>query len=78
MWWYIKKIEDTENYIVYAYGLEAKEVSGQILFDRKIEKFECLRLADGDTVKGYEHLLPHLYRVITREGAPTEKQIAIG
>ena len=35
-------------------------------------------LADGDTERGYEYLLPHLYRAIVRDGAPHEKQIAIG
>lgn len=78
MWWYIKKVVDTDKYVIYAYGLETREVSGQIRFDRKTEEFECLKLADGDTERGYEYLLPHLYRAIVRDGAPHEKQIAIG
>lgn len=78
MWWYILKMTDFNSEVVYAYGLETKNPTGKIRFDRKTEEFKCLKLADGDTERGYEYLLPHLYRAIVRDGAPHEKQIAIG
>ena len=78
MWWYIVKQNDTDTEIVYAYGLETKEVTGEIRYSKKTEEFECVKLANGDTERGYAVLLPHLYRVITKENAPKERQIAIG
>ena len=78
MWWYISKLNDTDIEIVYAYGLETKEVTGEIRYLKETEEFECVKLADGDNERGYEYLLPHLYRAITKEDAPNERQIAIG
>ncbi|MCI5679272.1 MAG: hypothetical protein MR278_04755 [Bacteroidales bacterium] len=78
MWWYISKLYDTDTEIVYAYGLETKEATGEIRYLKETKEFECVRLADGDSERGYDFFLPHLYRAITKEHAPDERQIAIG
>ena len=78
MWWYILKLNDTDTEIVYTYGLETKKVTGEIRYFKETEEFECVKLADGDNEIGYGYFLPHLYRAITKENAPDERQIAIG
>lgn len=79
MWWFIRKKVDDESQIVYSYGFETKEVSGEVKYDRLSHKFEILRLADNDSEKiAKRFLFEHLYRAITKENCPDERQIAIG
>lgn len=78
MWWFLKKMVDDKDKVTYAYGRETKEVSGEVLFDKTSEEFTVIKIAKGDTEKSVDKLLPHIYRVITKEKAPNERQIAIG
>lgn len=78
MWWFLKKIIDDENKVVYAYGCETKEVSGEVVYNKNSEEFYVTKLATGDTQKGVNKLFPHIYRIITKENSPSERQIAIG
>ena len=74
----MKKEKDNKTEIVYSYGAETKTLSGKIRFDNKSEDFEVLKIADNDTEKGVSYLLPLVYRIIKKENAPNERQIAIG
>ena len=78
MWWFLLKKLDTENEIVYAYGCETRNVTGEISYDRKTNEFSVIKLADNDTEKGAELLLPHIYHAICKENCPRERMIAIG
>lgn len=78
MWWLLKKIADDKDKIIYAYGRETKEVSGRVIFDKISEEFIVVKIADGDTPKSVNKLLPHIYHIITKENSPSERQIAIG
>lgn len=78
MWWFLKKTADDKGKIIYAYGRETKEVSGKVLFNKISEEFSVIKIADGDTKKSVNKLLPHIYRIITKENSPNERQIAIG
>ena len=69
MWWFLKKIVDTDTEIVYSYGRETKEQTGNFIVQK---------IADNDTEKGSQRLLPHLYKIIFDENAPDERLIAIG
>ena len=78
MWWFLKKLVDDKDNVIYAYGRETKNVSGKISFDKTTEKFNIIELAYGDTEKSAKKLLPHIYHVIFKEKSPDERQIAIG
>lgn len=78
MWWFLVKQAEGEDVITYTYGVETKEQSGKISFNKHSEEFTIEKLADGDTEKGVEKLFPHLWRMIFKENCPDERQIAIG
>lgn len=78
MLWYVEKKIDNDFRIVYSYGKETREQSGEIEFNKTTEEFTCLIPATGETPKGLERLYPHLYRLIFREGSPARKMIATG
>ena len=78
MWWFIKKIVDDQDKVIYAYGRETKELTGEVLFNRNSGEFNVTKIAEGDTLKSANGLLPHIYRIITKEKCPNERQIAIG
>ena len=78
MWWYVKKKINNDEIVVYTYGAETREQTGEILYDRKKDEFRVLRIADNDTQMGAEWLFQHLYRLIFKENCPDEQMIAIG
>lgn len=78
MWWFLKKSIDTADEVVYTYGRETKEQSGEIRFNKHSEEFSIVKLANNDTMKSAEKLLAHLFRIIFSENCPAERQIAIG
>ncbi len=78
MWWFLCKKSDNLSEVVYTYGRETKEQSGEIRYDRKSETFEVVKLANNDTYKGANRLLPHLYHIIFKENCPEQRQIATG
>lgn len=78
MWWFVKKKVITDAHIIYTYGRETKNQTGEISYDKTKNKFVILKLADNDTQRSAEKLLPHLYHVIFKENCPDERQIAIG
>lgn len=79
MWWFVKKKHEDENSITYTYGMGSREQTGEVFFDKKTEKFTLIRLAENDLQTGVERFLyQHLYRVIKKEGSPSERLIAIG
>lgn len=78
MWWFLQKETDNTEEVVYTYGFESKEQTGKIKFNRKSEDFEIIQIAENDSVILIEKfLLRHLFRLISIENAPSEKQIAI-
>ncbi len=78
MWWFLKKQKEDDSKIVYAYGAQTKECTGEIEFNKETKMCNVLTIADGDTEKGAKWLLPHFYRIVLEENAPLERQIAIG
>lgn len=78
MLWYIIKIIDDENKIVYSYGKETEKQTGEVEFNKLSQEFVSLKLADNDTNKGVERLYQHLYGVIVDENAPDKRTIATG
>lgn len=79
MWWFLKKLQDSKDFVVYAYGCETKEVSGKIRFDKTQNSGVVEEAAENDTIEiATRWLLPHIHRIVTKENCPDERQIAIG
>ncbi len=79
MWWKIQKKLDDEEKVVYSYGFEDKDQSGEIEYNKISNEFFFVKLANKDTKKCAERFLfRQLYNVIHEENCPDEKQIAIG
>lgn len=79
MWWYVKKIYDNDEKIVYSYGFETRAQSGEVEYDIKDQSFKLIKLAENDNVKiATRFLFNHLYHVINIENCPDERLIAIG
>jgi hypothetical protein len=77
MAWYYVKINETNNMVIYAYGLETKDATGQLKYDKKTNEYSILKIADNDDQKGAEWALSHLPDVI-KKGFPEKDIIMIG
>lgn len=78
MWWFLVKKCDDSDKVIYAYGRETRNLTGEVLYNRKAKEFFIIKLADNDTEKGARRLLPHIYRAIFEENCPSERLVAIG
>ena len=49
MLWYYTKFSENEKTVVYAYGRNTRETTGQLLYDKTTEDYSVLKVADNDT-----------------------------
>ena len=77
MAWYYIKISEDHTMVIYAYGLETKEATGQLKYDKETNEYTILKIADNDTQKGAELALSYLPDVI-KKGYPDKKTVMIG
>lgn len=78
MFWYLVKISEDENTIIYSYGFDSREQTGEFSYNKKTKEIEITKLADEDSdiiVKKF--FIPHIYKVIIDENAPAKRMIAI-
>ena len=47
MWWYFVKLNETADTILYAYGFESKETTGQFEYDKISNKAKIIKYADN-------------------------------
>jgi hypothetical protein len=77
MLWYYNKIKEDENAVIYAYGWNTKETTGQLMYDKNTEELKVLKIADNDDQKGAEWALLHLLDV-KKKGFPEKTKVIIG
>ena len=77
MAWYYEKLSQNSNSVIYAYGRETKEVTGQLKYDMTTGEYSVLKVADNDTKSGAEWALSHLSSVIEK-GFPEKDIVMIG
>ena len=77
MIWYYNKISEDDNSVIYAYGWNTKETTGQLKYDKITEEYSVLKVADNDNQKGAEWALSHLPDVI-KKGFPEKDIVMIG
>jgi hypothetical protein len=77
MLWYYNKLNENEKTVVYAYGWNTKETTGQLMYDKTTDEYSVLKIADNDNQKGAEWALSHLPKVIEK-GFPEKDMVIIG
>jgi len=51
MWWYFVKLKETVDSLIYAYGYESKNTTGQFEYDKINNKAKILKYADNHSEK---------------------------
>ncbi|MDR1986684.1 MAG: hypothetical protein LBP88_06915 [Treponema sp.] len=77
MLWYYTKLHENDKIVIYAYGWNTKETTGQLLYDKTTEDYSVLKIADNDNQKGAEWALYHLLKVV-KKGFPDKDMVIIG
>jgi hypothetical protein len=77
MLWYYDKISDDEASVIYAYGWNTKETTGQFKYYKKTKGLEILKPADNDDQKGAEWAASFIGKLIEK-GLPDKTHIQIG
>ena len=80
MWYVFRKMTETKNSILYAYGFESEETTGQFEYDKSSEETRILKFSDKHTeeVRNIKHFNFTVYKLIHKYGAPDERMIAYG
>ena len=78
MWWWLEKLEDTDETATYAYGAASKNLTGKILICKKSNEVTKIKMTDDDN----EPLSAVFYRlvrhIIADAGYPEVRSIATG
>jgi hypothetical protein len=77
MLWYYDKISDDDVSVVYAYGWNTKETTGQFKYDKKTEKIDIIKIAENDDQKGAEWAASFIGKLLEK-GLPEKTHIQIG
>jgi hypothetical protein len=77
MLWYYTKLSENEKTVIYAYGWNTKETTGQLMYDKITGEYSILKTAANDNQKGAEWALSHLPKVI-KKGFPEKDIVFIG
>jgi hypothetical protein len=78
MWGFFKKIKDIGDWVIYAYGLDTKELSGEIRVHKVDWKTESIKLPNGFHEGYLSWVIPQILTVVHNENAPDERMIATG
>ena len=76
MWWYFEKIAETENEILYIYGYESREMTGEFTYDKKNLKANIIKFADNHSNE--ESIQYPAYQLVTDYSHLDRKMIAYG
>ena len=76
MWWYFLKLSETEKSILYAYGYESKETTGQFEYDKITDKAYILKYAENHGEK--TDIQYPAYQLVKKYRNLDEKMIAYG
>jgi len=77
MLWYYEKLSEDDASVLYAYGWNTKETTGQLLYDKTSKKITIIKIADNDNQKGAEWAACHLPDIF-ENGYPEKDFVIIG
>jgi len=78
MYWFLEKTEEDDVKAVYRYGKKEDALNGVVCFYKNPRQAESVRLADGETEKGFEFFLCNVWRILIKEEYPDKRLVAIG
>lgn len=78
MFWFIKKLDENKDRLLYSYSRESKLLDGVIEFEKNTSTSNCVKYADGDDDFYFSKLAPMFNSVVIKENAPDSYLIAIG
>nr|AGS53027.1 hypothetical protein [uncultured bacterium contig00031] len=76
LWFYNKLSEDT-NVVIYKYGWNTEETTGQLIYDKNSKDITIMKIADNDTEFGAKWAASHLPEVI-QKGYSENGRVQIG
>ena len=79
MWWFIKKIEEDDTYVTYAYGYESKDLTGVFSVSKDFSHYNIFEYAKNDD----EYIFAEIFRqpllgLFRKRGFIDDYQLAIG
>jgi hypothetical protein len=77
MLWYYNKLSEDDDRVVYTYRWNAKEYTGQLMYDKKKDNYVIIKPADNDNEFGANWALGHLAAKIDEEGFKDKFIVAI-
>ena len=78
MWWWLKKLEENDESVIYAYGVATQNATGKILLTKADNAVTRIKLADNDSEPLYMKFVGFVCRYIAEAGYPEIRSIATG
>ena len=77
MWWYFVKLNETTDTVLYSYGYESKETTGQFEYDKISDKVLNIKYAINHS-QNSKSFSSAVYKLIKDYGTLDKKMIAFG
>ena len=78
MWWWLEKLEDTDEAATYAYGVATQNTTGKVRINKSSNEVTCLKMADDDNEPLYLRFAGFVRHIIADAGYPEIRSIATG
>ena len=78
MWWWLEKLEDTDETAIYAYGVATQNATGRILISKVDNEITRIKMADEDNEPLYAVFAGFVRSIIAKAGYPQIRSIATG
>lgn len=79
MWWFIKKIEEDDIYVTYAYGYESKDLTGVFSVAKDFSHYNIFEYAKNHNSDAFRELFCQpLFSTLRKFGFVDSQMIAIG
>lgn len=78
MWWIFEKLEDNNNFVLYAYSRETKELDDRIRYDKANESMQVITPCHDDSSEfALEKAIERMHYLVSN-GFPQRKMFACG
>jgi hypothetical protein len=78
MWWWLVKNKETDDTVIYEYGVSTQDVTGKILLSKVDNEVTIIKLAENDSEPSFLKFAGFVRHVIADAGYPDVRSIAIG
>ena len=78
MWWWLKKIEENDESVVYVYGVATQDATGKILLTKENNEVTRIKMADNDNETLFAKFAGYVRHYVAKAGYPEVRSIATG